>query len=235
MGEGWIKLYRKINGCMFWGDKPFDRARAWIDLLLMANYEDNTFLFGNEIIEVKRGSFITSEHKLMARWGWSKTKVRSFLSVLEDAKMLIKKTDHKKTTLTLVNYGVYQDSQTTEEPVKDQKKTSKRPVKDPSKKDKKDKNEKKVFKDYVLLTDEEYQKLVDEYGLAKILDMIERLNDYAFEKPKKFKEYACHYRTIKNWIRMEKERNGGQAPKQNTRPLPRAFESIRQFVEEGED
>jgi hypothetical protein len=203
LSSGWIKLHRKITQCMFWIDKPYDRARAWIDLLLMANHEDNQFLFGNEMVEVKRGSFITSEHKLMDRWGWSKTKVRAFLSILEQAQMIVKKTDHKKTTLTIVNYGAYQDSQTTEEPVKNQKKTSKKPVKDPNKNDKNEKNDKKLFKDHVRLTETEYLNLVKKLGEQKTEDYITRLNDYGHQKAKKFKEYTSHYHTILNWHKRE--------------------------------
>ena len=75
--EGWVKLHRKIQDHWLWQDKPFDKRSAWIDMLLMANHDDNKFLLGNVLVEVQRGSFITSELKLMERWGWSKTKVRS--------------------------------------------------------------------------------------------------------------------------------------------------------------
>lgn len=97
---GWIKLHRDITSHWIWDDKPFDRRSAWIDLILMANHKDNKVVLGNEIINVNRGSFITSEIKLMERWGWSKTKVRSFLNLLENDEMIVKKSDKKKTTLT---------------------------------------------------------------------------------------------------------------------------------------
>ena len=132
MGEskGWICLYRSIQDHVFWQDKPFNRASAWIDLLLMANHEGKRFLLGNEVVQVERGSLITSELKLMERWGWSKTKVRAFLHLLESDSMIVKKTDHKKTAITIVKYCDYQDLQTTEEPKKDHEKTVKRPRKD---------------------------------------------------------------------------------------------------------
>ena len=109
---------------MVWENGVFDKRSAWIDLILMANHEDNKFLFGNQIIYVKRGEFITSEKKLMSRWGWSKNKLRSFILLLENDKMIVKKSDHKKTTISIVNYGKYQDKQTSDN-------TSKEPVKVP--------------------------------------------------------------------------------------------------------
>ena len=133
---GWIKLHRKIRENPFWAEKPFDKARAWIDIILSANHEPNEFLLGNEMVSVDRGSYITSEKKLMAKWGWSKTKVRAFLSTLQKNSMIIKKSDRKKTTLEVLNYCIYQDSETTKKPIKNHKKTNKKPIKDPNKNDK---------------------------------------------------------------------------------------------------
>ena len=110
MAKGWISLHRQIWDNWVWKDKPFSKGQAWIDLLLMANYEDKKVLIGNQLITVKRGSLVTSVRKLCDRWGWSNTKVRAFLSLLEQDGMLIVKSDAKKTTLTIVNYSDYQDS-----------------------------------------------------------------------------------------------------------------------------
>lgn len=130
MAKGWISLHRKIQCHWLWDDKPFSRGQAWIDLLLLANHADKKFLLGNELVECKAGSFITSELKLMERWGWSKAKVRSFLALLESDHMITKKTDRKKTTITIENYSVYSVYETTEEPEKDCKKTAEEPQKD---------------------------------------------------------------------------------------------------------
>ena len=126
--KGWISLHRSIQDHWLWEEKPFDKAKAWIDLLLLANHKDNKFLFGNELVKIKKGSFITSELKLMERWGWSKTKVRNFLELLQKDNMILKKADNKKTTLTILNYNVYQEREdhkrTTKELQQDHKKTA---------------------------------------------------------------------------------------------------------------
>ena len=125
--QGWISLHRKIRDHPFFKERrKFSKFEAWIDMLLEANHTEKNWIVGNEVIEVKRGQFITSELKLMDRWGWSKSKVRAFLNLLQKETMIVKKTDHKKTAITIVNYGTYQNSQTTEEPQKDHKKTTKR-------------------------------------------------------------------------------------------------------------
>ena len=129
--NGWIALNRKIQQHWIWSkDKPFDCRSAWIDLILLANHKDNTFPLGTEMVEVKRGSFVTSELKLSDRWGWSKTKVRNFLKLLENDNMIHKISDHKKTAIVIVNYSVWQDKETTEKAEENHIKTSEEPVQD---------------------------------------------------------------------------------------------------------
>ncbi|MCX7903251.1 MAG: hypothetical protein N2486_01960 [Caloramator sp.] len=107
--QGWIKLYRKIQDHYLYNEKPFDKMHAWLDLLLMANHQDSKVLLGNELIEVKRGSLITSIRKLCDRWGWSNNKVVHFLELLKNDKMIEFKTDKKATLISIENYSIYQD------------------------------------------------------------------------------------------------------------------------------
>ena len=126
--NGWISLHRKILEHPFYKEKrKFSKLEAWIDLLLQANHKDNKFILGNEMVEVEKGSFITSELKLMERWGWGKSKLRTFLKMLEDDNMIVKKTDRKKTTITICNYCVYQGSDFKNRPPADREQTTSRP------------------------------------------------------------------------------------------------------------
>lgn len=127
---GWISLHRQITNSWVWEDKPFAYGQAWTDMLLMANHVNNRYPLGNEIVTLQAGDFVTSELKLMGRWGWSKSKVRRFLQLLESDGMIIKKTDRKKTTITIVNYSKFQNMQTDSRPIKDQSQTDSRPIKD---------------------------------------------------------------------------------------------------------
>lgn len=107
--SGWISIHRQLKDNWVWQEKPFSKGQAWIDILLMVNHKDNKILLGSELKEVKRGSRITSIRKLCTRWGWSNTKVKAFLKLLEEDEMLVVKSDTKKTVLTVVNYNDYQD------------------------------------------------------------------------------------------------------------------------------
>ena len=115
MSDGWIKLHRKIQDCFLWQDKPYDKARAWIDLLLLAMHHDKKIFIDGEPIIVSRGSFMTSTLKLSDRWGWSRNKVLRFLNVLESEQMLNTKRTQNGTLVTIVKYEVFQCGDTTDE------------------------------------------------------------------------------------------------------------------------
>lgn len=116
---GWIKLHRKIQDCFLWSDKPYDKARAWIDLLLYAMHSDRKMLIDGKVVVVKQGSFMTSILRLSDRWGWSRKKTTAFIKMLENEKMVTTEITPKGTTITIVNYEKYQVEWTSEETTED--------------------------------------------------------------------------------------------------------------------
>lgn len=110
--KGYIKLYRDIRDHWIWSgdDEPFDRAHAWIDLIMLMNHKDRETLFDGRMIVVKRGHKITSLRKLSKRWNWSIHKVSDFLNTLEEAGMISQVRDTKKTLINVINYDFYQGS-----------------------------------------------------------------------------------------------------------------------------
>ena len=108
--KGWICLHRKIQECSIWdNDEKFDCRSAWIDLLLLANHEDKKTLFDGKPVVVKRGQRITSVRQLAERWHWGNDRTLRYLRLLESEKMIIKESDKRRTLITIVNYGVYND------------------------------------------------------------------------------------------------------------------------------
>jgi hypothetical protein len=67
------------------------------------------------------------------------------------------------------------------------------------------------FADTVFLTQEEYDKLVKDFGKTLIDDYIERLDEWQTNNPKKKK--LDHNKTIRNWIKKH------QQEKQQTQPI----------------
>lgn len=111
MEIGWIKLHRKLQDCWIWQEKPFDKGRAWVDLLLSAMHHDKKILINNEIVIISRGSFMTSIVKLSERWGWSRNKVVRYLNLLEKEQMLDTERTPNGTLINIVKYEDYQISE----------------------------------------------------------------------------------------------------------------------------
>lgn len=140
--EGWVKIYRSLSDHWLWEDKPFSKGQAWIDLLLLVNHSEKKTMIDGRLETVSVGQTITSTRKLCDRWGWSNTKVRNFLKMLENESMIIVKSDSKKTVINIVNYSVYQDSDNKKVTVKRQSNDSETTVKHTNKNEKNEKNEK---------------------------------------------------------------------------------------------
>lgn len=107
--KGWISIHRTIRDHWLYQEKRvFSKYEAWLDLLMDANHQKNKFVFDGKLVEVDRGQRITSIRQLAERWRWSRTKVTDFLTLLEKDGMVVRKSDSKKTLITIVNYDFYQ-------------------------------------------------------------------------------------------------------------------------------
>ena len=110
--EGWISLYRKIQEHWLWTKRrKFSQFEAWISLLFKANFKDTKIMIGDNVIEIKKGSFITSEVKLAEEWKWDRSTVRKFLKTLEEQKMIQKNSTSKYTSISIENWDLYQNTQ----------------------------------------------------------------------------------------------------------------------------
>lgn len=225
---GWIKIHRQIQNCLIWDDKPFNMASAWIDLLLLANHEDKETIFDKKPILVKRGQRITSVRELSARWGWGKDKTLRFLRLLESEKMIVKESDSRRTLLTIVNYGIYQDCENENETVI---RTLTGQSQATNKNDKNDKNNNicsnsndlnetdKPKKKKTKLTEEENEELVKNFEII--------YNSY----PKKVGK-ASGFKVYKQWL------NGrnidGTKIKLTNRQMWYAIAKYKQYIEKEE-
>lgn len=114
--EGWISLHRKIQENWIWkSTEVFDKRSAWISMLLKANHKDTKVMADNKLIEVKKGSFVTSENKLAKEWKWGRKKARTFLQKLEDDKMIKKTGTAKWTIISIEKWELYQIKKQDEE------------------------------------------------------------------------------------------------------------------------
>ena len=105
---GWIKIHRAVKSHWLYEVKPFDKYHAWEDLLLSASHKQTKFLHGNKLTEIQPGQFITSLRKLSEKWGWGKSTVDRFLTLLESDGMIKIFGDTTRTLITVENWSFYQ-------------------------------------------------------------------------------------------------------------------------------
>lgn len=207
---GWIKLHRQITDCWLWDDRPYSKGQAWIDLLLLTNYKDRKEPYGNGIRTFQRGTVNLSQMQLANRWGWDRRTVKRFLTLLESDNMITQESTTHGTTITLVNYDKFNDYGTTnstsdsttggatDSTSNTQPNVQLAPTTKKDKKDKKveeGKESKKIvrrkFGEYkhVLLSDDEYNRLIRDYGEQAVIDGIQNVDEYCQGYGKTYSDY----------------------------------------------
>ena len=220
MAKGWIKLHRQLLDNDLWMDKPFDRPRAWIDMIFMANVVDKDLRLKNHYsnIHIERGSFFTSYRHLGDRWGWSVNKVKRYMDYLSVQGMITLCGTPNGTLVTLVKYGVYQGQRNTDEHTDGYTGGYTDEYTDgPRLKNVKNiKNDKEVYKPdesgtrtptpqkhifgaykHVRLKDEEIEKLKKDFGETMTQECITFLDEYIEMKGYKARN---HYLCIRKWV-----------------------------------
>lgn len=113
---GFFKIDRKLFDHWLWERKPFSEGQAWIDLIGLANYENGKTVYDGQLINCERGTVYRSCVYLADRWGWSRKKVRRFLSRLEADQMVVVNGTTHGTTILLVRYSFFQGQGPTNDP-----------------------------------------------------------------------------------------------------------------------
>jgi hypothetical protein len=238
LGNGWIRLYRELLDKQVFQNEKLLKTLIWC-LLKARRFPENVKI-GQQTISLQAGQFYTGRFNAAEELQMKPSTAWKNILLLKKNQSIDIKSNNKFSVITVVNWALYQSEEIKSDTKRDNKITTKEQQNNTNKKDKKDKKVESVLKDlygdFVLLTKDQYKKLVERFGLQDTLDRIERLNNYGHQKPKNFAEYKSHYHTILNWADMDVKRNNGQAPRKSgsTQRLPRAYESLREFAEEGD-
>lgn len=199
MEGGYIKLWRGLkNNAII--QKP-DYLSVWIHLLLSVNYAENEFIFNNEKIIIKSGSFITSRSKIAKSIKVQESKVERILKYLEIEQQIEQQAFNKFRIISIVNWSKYQQTeQEIEQPVNSKRTASEQQV-NTIKNNKKEKKEKEVinkdlFLDCVLLSAEEVDKLKAKFN-GNFDKALAELNNYKMSSGKK---YNSDYHALIGWV-----------------------------------
>jgi hypothetical protein len=110
--EGWIKLHRKLAGSPLWLSEPFTRGQAWVDMLMLASFNEGGIRVRGIWVPLGPGQLGWSEVSLCNRWSWSRGKVRRYLDELESEQQIFRQTKQDKgvitTVITITNWDAYQ-------------------------------------------------------------------------------------------------------------------------------
>ena len=251
--EGWIKIHRKILEWEWYDD--CNVFRLFFHLLLTVNYEDKNW-HGTTI---QAGQIITSVDKLAGSLHLSTQQIRTAINKLKNTGEITSETTNKYTIITICNFAKYQSFESVEQQTKQQtnnnqitneqqtnnnqitttkeykeyKKERKEEIIDCA--DAQTKTKKATKKKYgefenVLLTDEEAQKLHNEFGNDAI-GIVDFLSSYRAEKGYKNKS---DYLSIKRWVanayfeQLNKTNNGNNGT--SNRSIQERAERIAEYA-----
>jgi len=136
--SGWIKLDREITS--HWIFKDSWKFRNWIDLLTLVNHSEQKVNIKGTVITCNRGETLCSLDTFARRWNCDKSKVRRFFKLLQDDSMIVLKSEHITTRLTICNYDTYQGDRNADETQMKRKRHASDTQTTPNKNDKKEKN-----------------------------------------------------------------------------------------------
>lgn len=221
MAAGWIKIDRCITDAQGYFGEKFNRPMCWIDLILLAQTEPKELAIRGIKVSVERGQIATSVRELSYRWSLSAPTVMKRLNELANEGSIIVDKSNVVTIITIVNYESYIVQEQPKQPqqqclfpeLQETEPPKRKPPSAPPK---------HHHAPTVLLTDDEYCKLVNTYGKGGAAWMIQKLDDY---KAAKGATYKSDYRAILNWVVKEYQKeqqygntsNFGQSGRQMAR------------------
>lgn len=193
-----FKIYRSIEDWEWY--KDVYTYKLFSHLILKANWKDSRFMG----YDIPRGSLATSLESLASQTGLTIQQIRTSLKKLENTGEITRKSTNKFTLINVVNYRVFQDenSKSNKRATNEQQTNNKRVTTIEEKKEKKETNiinNISIYGEFqnVKLSDEEHQKLIDEFGEAGTSAIIKILDTY---KGSSGKKYKSDYLAIRNWV-----------------------------------
>lgn len=144
--EGWIKLHRKIlESAVF---KNPNLLQVWIYCLVRANHKENKILFEGREIILRPGQFLTGRFEGAKDCIMKPTTFWYQLRKLSEINNLDIKSDNKKSLITIINWGQYQNVEKISDSIIDNKITTTGQQIDTDNNVKNEKNEKNLEQDF---------------------------------------------------------------------------------------
>ena len=106
---GTVNIPRDIWEDTTFKDSEMSQREAWFWLTAKASWKDRTVRFAGVEVETQRGQVAASSRYLAKAWMWSEPRVRRYLEMLENRRMIQRETDAGITVITICNYDAIQN------------------------------------------------------------------------------------------------------------------------------
>lgn len=246
MDTGWIKIHRSI-----W-EQPWatdhDAMYLWIYLISHSMFRKKEIYWNGKLIELQPGQLVTGRKVLSKNTEISESKIRRLLKLFEELQQIDQQTTNTSTLISILNYEKYQDisqGSTNEQPTNNQQMTTKEERKE-RKNINNNNNSLQIISNHPLsvwvrencsnlqkfreqLTDEQSEKLINDFGLDLVKVILNNLDNYKDSH----KKYNSVYRTALNWAKNEKQKNGNRTNNQGSSPKVSFDDAIRNWVSNG--
>ena len=217
---GFFKMSREVFENPIWNDVP--KFRIFFYIVGQAVFaEEGVNKAG---IKIERGQYLRSyrnlrsdleyvENRSIKKYSLSLIK-KKIEQLVKEERLKIEDTE-LGTLFTVVNYASYQgfydtkkNNENAERTEREQNENGERTEREQNennnnnvnKANKENKAKKERYLDYVLLTDKEYNRLIDDYGKSVIDSKIEDLNNYIGSSGRKYKD---HNLTLRKFLKSD--------------------------------
>lgn len=236
--KNFFTVNRSLFDSFLWEDKPFSKGQAWVDLFGKANHADGEINIRGTWVTIKRGQSGRSELTFSKDWGWSRGKVRRFLSLLQSRGMIELKQDNKTTITTICNYERFQlekkDSSTansTADGTPNEHQTNTKQDTNNKKENNNNNNKNNIIKktlkksrqtispvdDKQAFINQLPDSIIKVYEMNLVLSTLENLIDYCKAHNKKYSDYNA---ALRGFLKRDTGKtNGGKSSYQNNRSL----------------
>lgn len=224
--QGWIKIHRDLLNDPIWCAEKFNRAQAWIDLLLRANVNDGHIRINGKRINLKAGDVGWSMEYLANIWKRDRKTVKRWLDEFKEDYRIEYSVDQGSTVITIKNWDYWQNNEwmTARENGTQKGKRGGRQkghlkhTQLPTNNN--DKSDKKIRGGVGHITLEKLKELQNEFRYVDVMKSYEDFTDHHLSRGTEFRD---EFRGFRKWLRSDKDK--GLHP----REIPQEEKTIEQY------
>ena len=106
---GTINVSRDLWDDPTFKDSEMSQREAWVWMIAGASWKARTKRIGSAELELQRGQMAASTRFMAKAWMWSEPRVRRYLDMLENRRMIRREIDAGVTVITICKYDEYQN------------------------------------------------------------------------------------------------------------------------------